>query len=236
MTTVVDVLSRAARQVSVSPPSSWVTASADEYAEIRDDFLLETVDDLQERIDWPQPVGASVTITGTGVETYALPTDFKRLQRDARAVFDEALDRHAFPITTDGDWLELKEDGIAGADRFYRLTGYDGAFSISFYNPPTTDIVVQYVSKNWMASAAGAAGYEFTAEDDVILFPRRVVEAGIVWRWRERKGLPFHDKFNEYEAQIARLSNDIRGRRSIDFGPRTKVRWQDRVPAFIPSS
>ena len=235
MTEIVDVLSRVARQVSISPPSSWVNASADEYAEIRDDFLMETIDDLQERIDWPSPIAATVTIAGTGAEIYALPADFKRLQRGRGAVFDVALNRDAIPVSSDADWREIKDDG-AGADRFFRLSGYDGAFSISLYAPPTTAVVVHYVSKKWMASAAGTIGSEFTADGDVILFPRRLVEAGIVWRWRERKGLPFQDKHSEYEALIARAAGDARGSRPIEFGQRTEARWQDRIPAFIPSS
>ena len=82
MATVVDVLDRIARHCSISKPSSWLTATADEYLEIRDDFLRECVDDLLDRVDWPQPVGAQITINGTGAATYALPADFRRLQRN----------------------------------------------------------------------------------------------------------------------------------------------------------
>ena len=67
--------------------------------------------------------------------------------------------------------------------------------------------------------------------------PRTVVESGTVWRYRERRGLPYLDKYNEYEAKMARLSNDTRARRVVSFGETdNNVRWQDLVPAFIPSS
>lgn len=103
MTLVTEALDRAARQVSVASPSSWISASEDEHVEIRDDFLMETVDDILERIDLPSPIGAQVTIAGDGSASYALPADFKRLQRDAQAVFDDAQDRVVLPVTTDGE-------------------------------------------------------------------------------------------------------------------------------------
>ncbi len=234
MATVVDVLNRIARHCSIQTPSSWITATADEYVEIRDDFLRETVDDLLDRVDWPQPVGGQVTITGTGVASYALPSDFRRLQRNKYSVYDVQLDSPGIPVTTDGDWVELLDSGIAGADRFFRLSGYDGNWSIEFEAAPSSDIIISYVSSNWMASAGGTVGKMFTAADDVLILPDRLVECGIIWRWRERKGLPFDDKYTEFNVLLARYLNDVRGRRVTSFKRGKPVRWQDRVPAFIP--
>lgn len=234
MALIVDVLNRIARHCSIQKPSSWITATADEYVEIRDDFLRECVDDLLDRVDWPQPVGAQTTITGTGVATYALPADFRRLQRNPYSVYDEQLDAPGIPVVTDGDWVELLDSGIAGADRFYRLTGYDGNWSIEFEAAPDSDIILSYVSNNWMATAGGTVGKMFTAADDVLILPARLVEVGTIWRWRERKGLPFTDKYTEFNMLLGRYLNDVRGRRVTSFRSKKPVRWQDRIPAYIP--
>lgn len=234
MATVVNVLDRIARHCSIQAPSSWITATADEYVEIRDDFLRETVDDLLDRVDWPQPIGIEYTLTGTGVATYALPADFRRLQRHPYSVYDVQLDAPGIPVSADGAWVELLDSGIAGADRFYRLKGYEGAWEIEFESAPTTDIILSYVSNNWMATAGGVVGDMLTSEDDVLTLPARLVEVGTIWRWRERKGLPFQDKYTEFNMLLGRYLNDVRGRRVVSFGKRRHVRWQDRVPAFIP--
>jgi len=236
MTTIVDVLNRIARHCSITSPSSWITATADEYLEIRDDFLRECVNDLLDRVDWPQPIGGQTTITGTGVAAYALPADFRRLQRNPFSVYDEQLDAPGIPVSTDGEWVELLDSGIAGADRFFRITGYDGAFEIEFESALDTGdtVVLSYVTKNWMATAGGTVGDMFTEEDDVLVLPDRLVEVGTIWRWRERKGLPYQDKYNEFLALLGRYLNDIRGRRSVSFKTRRPQRWQDRVPAWIP--
>lgn len=233
---VTDALTRAARQCSIIAPSSWLSTTDTTYAEIRDDFLVDTVDDILERVDLPSPIGATYTLTTTGVETYALPANFKRLQRDSLAVYDTQYSAGGVPVTTDGEWTELDQEGTSGAQRYYRLSGYAGNWSISFKAEPSSDIVIHYVTDCWMASAGGTPGNALTMPDDVLLLPNRLVESGIVWRWRERKGLPYSDKMGEYEMLMARLINDSRGKRVVNMGPRKQLRWQDQVPAEIPSS
>ena len=239
MTTIVEALNRIARQCSINVPSSWVTATRPDHVELRDDFLNETLTDITDRVDIPSPISGRTTITGTGVETYSLPTDYKRLQRDENTVYDVSQDRPCVPITRDGDWELIKDTGTAGVVRYYRLSGYEGNWEISFLTEPaaSVEIIINYVTDAWMASAAGTVGKAFTDETDLLILPRRVVEAGTVWRYRERRGLPYLDKYNEYEALVARLSNDTRTRRVVSFGEAdNNVRWQDLVPAFIPPS
>lgn len=235
--TIVAALNRVARECGVAQPSSWLTATQKDQVEIREDWLLQTVEDILDRLDLPAPIGAQTTISGDGSENYALPSDFRRVQRDRLAIYDTSLDQPCIPVTNDGDYTAMKDLGTAGITRFYRIKGYDGAFTVDFYREPSSDVVVSYITNNWKATAAGTAGDTFTFEDDVLLLPRRAIEAGCVWRFRERRGLPYQDKYNEYEATLTRLSNDSRGRRSIQFGEHdNNVRWQDLIPAFIPSS
>lgn len=237
MTLVTEALNRIARQCSVSAPTSWITAAGDEHVELRDDFLAETVDDILERVDLPAPIGAQTTITGTGAETYSLPVNFKRLMRDKLAVYDTFHDRPVYPVTTDGEWAALEDLGASLTAQYYRLSGYDGDWDISFFGYPSASITltVSYVSKNWLINESTQKS-AFTDPADTLLLPRRVVEVGVVWRWRERRGLPYRDKYMEYEALIARLSNDSRGRRTVSFGPRKTTRWQDNIPSVIPTS
>ena len=236
MTTVVTVLDRAARQLSIAAPSSWISATDDEYKEIRDDFLRQACDDLLDRVDWPSPLGITYAVTGTGVEEYALPSNFRRLQRHPLSVYDSQLDVAGTPVTTEGEWVEIEDSGTPGAVRYYRVFGYEGAWQIGFLPVPSTNITLSYITTRWMVTSGGSYGNMLTADTDILLLPERIVEAGIVWRWRERKGLPFTDKYMEHETLLARMGNDLKGRRTISFGERRIVRWQDRVPATIPSS
>lgn len=236
MTTVVTVLDRIARQVSITAPSSWITATDDEHKEIRDDFLRQACDDLLDRVDWPAPLGITYTVTGTGVEEYTLPTNFRRLQRQPLSVYDAQFNDAGVPVTTEGEWVHLEDLGTGGAARYYRVFGYDGAYTIGFLPEPSTDVTLSYITTRWMVSSGGTYGNMLTADTDILLLPDRLVETGVIWRWRERKGLPFADKYMEHEALLARVSNDAKGRRTISFGATRAIRWQDRVPAYVPDA
>lgn len=244
MTKVTEALDRIARQVGVKAPSSWVTATRDDHVAIRDDFLRETVDDILDRCDFPNPIASKQTVTGgagttqaDGSERFSLNADFVRLQRDDFAIYDPQQDRPAIPVTDDGMWDYITDIGATGAIKYFKITGYPEQYRLDLYTAPAAGNVyyVNYISDKWLISS-GAGSNTFQSEDDVLIMPRRMVETGAVWRWRERQGLPYQDKYAEYETLIARFSNDSRNRRSVNMGGKKAVRWQDLVPAYIPDS
>lgn len=241
MTTIVEVLNRVARRCKVAAPSSWVSATSRTHVEIRDDFLRETIDDLQKRVDWPQPISAQTTIAGDGSEDYNLPSNFMRLSQGITGVYETTRTRRwGVPVSSDGAWTQLKNLGNAGTERYYRLKGYPGNYQISFYPNPATgaSITVSYMTDLWMASSAGTAGKMFTADDDVLLFERRPVELGTIWRWRLDKGLDYEAEKREYDLWIATQANRMRGINSVHaaggYDPGHPMRVP--VPDFIPSS
>lgn len=241
MTTIVDVLKRCARQCSIDEPSSWVSTTDEDTVALRDDFLLETIDDILERVDLPSPISAQQVISGDGSESYDLNSNFKRLHRDPYAVLETTTNRRAcIPVSDDGIYSNIKEMGTAGVELYYKVTGLPGDYSISFYQYPATgiSITVSYVTENWMQSSGGTNGSAFTDSGDILLLPRRVVEAGTVMRFRERNGLDYTAKRAEYEMLINRLSNDSRTRRTINFGETASrhAPWDVPVPDYIPEA
>ena len=236
MTKITEALDRAARQCSVKRPSSWLSATRDDHLELKD-FLDETVEDILDRLDPPSPISGRFEITGTGADTYALALDFRRLARGEYAVYDKTQDRPCVAVKDDGTWEHLKDTGTAGAVRYFRLLGYAGNRSIEFYNAPTSadEIVVSFVSNSFLVQPGGATASAITSNDDTLLFPRKLVESGIVWRFRERRGLPYMDKYAEYTAHMARYSNEQRANFKVNMeGANQDVRWQELIPAFVP--
>jgi hypothetical protein len=237
MATVAETMNEAARKCRVEPPSNWVSATDTTSMDFKD-VLAETVDELLERIDWPDPITQDTTISGTGVETYSLPAGFKRLTRDMFAVYETTTTRRAgVPITTNGDWTYIQDIGSTGGSRYYRLSGNEeDGFEISFYRFPATgdSITVSYVSKNWL-SIASVAGSDWSNVSAVLLLPKYLVLRGVVWRFRRDKGLPYADRLNEYEADLSRRANDLRGVRRISMTPTTMNSPFDiPVPDYIP--
>lgn len=238
MTLVTEILDRAARQCSIAAPSSWLTASSVTMLEIKD-FLDQTISDIQDRMELVGPLSKQLEIVGTGAENYALPSDMIRLQRSEYAVYERQRTRRAcIPVSTDGEWEYLKELGTAGAYRFYRLFGYQGAWQVGFQRPLEAGVaaVVSYVSSAWIVNGATQKA-ELTDPSDASMLPRRLLETGIVMRFRQRKGLDYGDALRDYEMQMARFQNDSRTIRKVDFGA-VPVRgpFDIPVPDVIPSA
>ncbi len=240
MTLLTDVLDRVARSVSVEPPPSWVTATELEHVEIRDDFMLEAADEILERLDLPAPNGSQVEIIGTGVDQYSLPTDFKRIKRTTMSVYESTTVRRALiPVVSDGDWTNLLNVGSTGGNRYYRVEGYSENWSIKFFRPLGVGdkVTLSYVNVNWVAALNGSFKDAFTDAEDRTTFPRRLIETGTIWRWRERKGLNPTAALSQFETELFRMGNDRNGRKVLDFNENTSMRapWDIPVPDFIPS-
>lgn len=242
MTLVTAVLSRAARQCSVKNPSSWLTTTGAAQVELRDDFLDETISELQKRLDWASPIGKQTVITGDGsTVAHSLPSNYVRIATGELAVYETNTTRRVgVAVASDGEWTHINEIGTGGGARFYKIEGYEGNYTISFY--PTLEdgatVTVSYVSNVWMVASSGVEGTSFTDENDVVLYPRRILELGTIWRFRKRKGMQFEDIYAEYEAWIATTANRQRGNRRIVFGGDEYDRHPMRhpVPDTIPSS
>lgn len=234
-TAVIDILDRAARQCSVGTVSNWLTDQTQTAAEMRD-FLAETADDILRRVDLPSPITTRLSATiAEGEDLYALPENFIRLAQSKLAVYEpEPNDRACIPVTSDGHWEWLQEQGASGVERYYRLSGWEGAYNIEFWPVPTSPIIIQYIANAWMTDGTG----EFTDLSQQTIFPRRLLETGIVWRFRERKGLPFDGKLAEYEGLLARMANQSRGYAAIIFGgeKRRASPFDIPVPSYIPEA
>lgn len=238
MTTVAAMMDEAADDCSVAPPSSWIAAATLTYRDLKR-FLRQTITELQDRVDWPDPITLDTTISGNGDVSYALPSDFKRLTRDDYTVYETtSVRRPCVPVHTNGQWTWLNQMGSASGDRYYRLAGTEeDGYTLSFFQTPATgiSIKVSYVTKNWL-DISGTPSDVWTNNTDTLLLPRDIVQMGVVWRFRRRKGLPFLDRMNEYEANLARKANDARGIRKVDMSGGGKMRspWDVPVPDFIP--
>jgi hypothetical protein len=98
------------------------------------------------------------------------------------------------------DWAALKAWQINGPLYQFRLR--EGKFLV---NPvPTAGFTwsFEYVTANWGETAAGVGLRRFQADTDVIRLPEDIVLADLKWRWKEVKGMPYAQDFENAEAMI----------------------------------
>lgn len=240
MTKITAVLDRVARKCSIPAQSSWLTTTNGAAVELRDDFLPQCIDEMRKRHDWASPISKETTITGTGAVNYALPSDFVRLGNSTLAVYETTTTRRkVFPVSSDGAWTHLNDIGSAGGDRYYRIKGYDGSYTMDFFQALETgsSVKVHYLSNIWMKNSAGTEGSAFTDADDELLIPRRVVETYMIYQFRRDAGLDYAAEKESYEMFMATAMNRNRDIDTVNFGETILRDFRDiPVPDFIPPS
>ena len=240
MATVKTAMDKAARGCSYTPPADWVSATSFQWMEMKD-MLDSTVDELLDRVDWPAPVGATATFSGNGDASYSIPAGFKRVVRDELAVFETTNNRRpCVPVPSDGAFEYLQLVGSAGVQRYYQITGdEENGFTIEFFPALESGetVKMQYVSKFWLVTG-GNESATWTTVNDTLQLPAKLIELGVIWRFRQRKGLGYQDVYSEYEIRLARAAADYRQRKSLNFGDTSDTVKPMRVPVpdYIPSS
>ncbi len=212
MDLIKDVMDDVARECGVAVPSVWST-NVDDTPEILKMYLRQASDELLSRIDW-QRCTYTETITGTGADTYALPSDFKRPTRGPNSVYGNAPHWSYIPVTSNGDWTQLLSWG-AGSTYYYRFLGNSIQFSQVINSPDT--IAVAYVSKNWVDNS-GVPASTWTNDSQETYLPGELLRLGTIWRWKRKMGLDYDSIQGEYETEITRASNDDRASQLISFG------------------
>lgn len=204
MSTIAEALDTVALRCAIVAPGSWAASNTRTATEIRS-ILYATVDELLEKIDWPEPIRVDYDVDGDGSSTYALPSDFKRLVMDKGAVIDIDSMKRCIAVGKRSIWTKLTTDNLPGDTRYFRITGTEeDGYSLDLFPALETGdtVTLAYVSKNWLTNSSGAST-EWNSETDTLLLPQRAVELGCIWRWRRQKGLPWEDNISEYEAYIS---------------------------------
>lgn len=212
MDLIKDVMDDVARECGVAVPSVWST-NVDDTPEILKMYLRQASDELLSRIDW-QRCTYTETITGSGSDTYALPSDFKRPTRGPNSVYGNAPHWSYIPVTSNGDWTQLLSWG-AGSTYYYRFLGNSIQFSQVINSPDT--ISVAFVSKNWVDDS-GTPASSWTSDSQETYLPGELLRLGTIWRWKRKMGLDYDSIQGEYETEITRASNDDRASQLISFG------------------
>lgn len=211
-----DWMDNAASECALSVPSLFATNTTTSYTQLKR-YMYDTARELLERHDWANCT-IDYSITGTGTDTYALPSDFKRLTRsddDAQpAVWSDDMRRAFKPITSNGQWTVLQSVGptpIYG----YRVVGANIEFSQDIATGET--VTISYVSTGWI-SHSSARTDEWANDADLTYLPGKLIELGTIWRWMRKRGQEFSSYQGEYEMILSRMVTDDRGQRVINMG------------------
>lgn len=199
--TCLSIVQNVARRILPNTAVSAVVASTDPQIVQLLALLNEEGQTLAEETDW-QALTAEATFTTAATETQgALSTiapGCKFIINDT--IWNRTLRMPVFGPDSPQLWQQQQAMYYAGPWNQYRVRGGN----IIFVPVPTAaqSCYFEYVSKNWVTLAAGGTASAFAADGDTALLDEQLLEMGLIWRWKQVKGLDFDADYKKYERRV----------------------------------
>ena len=223
---ILDVIQGVAAAVALDIPEAVYGVQDRTSVELR-----ALANEMAERIaasrDW-LALTRDFTITGDGVgETFALPNDFARFRLDAQLLSTASglsLSR------IDGPYGVLSA-GFSPATALGQWGLRNGLFYANPVLSAGDAVAGVYITRDIVKGSDGALKERFTRDDDTFLLDERVLRLGMIWQWKENKGLPFDVAYQVYQDALGRAAAHEGTRGAIEMGGR---RYFDRVKLAWP--
>jgi hypothetical protein len=190
--------------------------------------LAGVANEMAERIaeahEW-QAFKRLTTITGNGDDdAWDLPEDYDRLPV-AQQIWTSRLTTPLRQVQDQDEWLGLQVRYLSQAPLgSWTLLGGQVVFNPVLASGETAQFY--YMTNLICADSDGATKTAFTADDDTFRLDERLLRQGIIWRWKQLKGLPFEVPMFEYQSLLERrITRD--GARTVITTPRSRMSGAD---------
>lgn len=97
-------------------------------------------------------------------------------------------------------WQQMKAASVTGPYTSMRIRG--GEFLAYPLMTAGQTVAFEWISKNWCESSGGTGQSEWAADTDVPIVPGDLMTLGLIWRWKQAKGLTYAEDFATYERQV----------------------------------
>lgn len=205
--------------VGLDRPTALVSSTDRDYIEIYR-IARDVAHMVASTFDW-QKLQVIKTYTGDGTsEAFDLPDDYDRMMENASMWSSRWI--WAFNhIANPDEWLEMLVVPYTFINGNWII--YGGQFHFLPVMEMTETLKFFYISSNIVEDSAGVAKAAFTADTDVFRLPEKLLEYGMIWKWREAKGLPYDEKQQDYNIELAQQMRRDAGSREIVRGNPVRV-------------
>lgn len=195
------ILTQVCRRIGITAPTSFV-ASQDPQIQQLIGLANEEGQELSARYPWGgitiEKTFSTVATESQGAITTLAGSDFRYILNDI--MWNRSLLRPVFGPISPQYWQELKARSITGPWAQFRIRGGN----VLFIPAPVVGntVAFEYVSKNWVTVAAGGTAAAWSADADTGLLDEEIMAFGVIWRWKQVKGLSYAEDFNKYEGVV----------------------------------
>lgn len=180
-----DVLQSASKKLIGRAPTTFFDSSQPFEIQLCD-WANEVARDIAQYHDWQQLIRTR-TFYGDGVTTdFPFPNDYDRMTLVGRMQDDTSWAWGYGQVYGVDDFLALQTEGFGPFPGVWTI--YDNKFHFYPAPPAGQQATFTYISSNW-ALDGGTPKKQFTRDTDEFLLSDETLMLGILWRYRENKGL-----------------------------------------------
>lgn len=209
----------------ITQPTAVMSSGDDTYLQMAA-LLDEVITDLKTRNGWnnftEEVVFSSVAAESQGLMGTLAP-GFQRMVNET--IFDRTRRLPIFGPTVNKDWQALKTFNFTGPLYRYRIRGNE--LLITPTMPIGHTLAFEYITAYGVYDNTLLAYKGNVSDDqDTFRYPDELLIAGLRWRWKAEKGLPYFEEQRLYENLVSSsVAND---------GSHSTISLDDTSPEFRP--
>lgn len=227
------IIQAAAQQLSLAVPATVVGNTADTQVHLLR-LAQEEGRALAERHMW-QALMREHTFTTTAAEAQSsgLPSDIDRDRIVPSTLFNRTQRRRVVGPMSPEEWQHHKSQLITRVNPAYRIR--QSTFYLLPVPPAGETIAYEYITKNWCTSSGGTAQSAWAADTDTAVLDEKLITLGIVWRFKQAKGLEFQADAELYNRSVmdAVLRDGTRPIISLDAMQADRKPFAPQVPETL---
>lgn len=199
---LLEIVQGVCRKLGLNQPASVIGSNDQNIVQLQE-IANEEGQELADAYEW-QILTSEVQFYATATESQGnlndiVDGDLGWIVNDT--IWNRTTNRPLFGPLTAQQWQQIKARAAAGPFSEYRIRGNQ----LLFYPPPDAgdNCYFEWVSKDFCQNSAGTASYrEWNADTDVSILDSRIMSLGIVWRWKQLKGLDFQADYTKYAVAV----------------------------------
>lgn len=148
------------------------------------------------------------------IQTGAVPSDYDRFIQET--FWNYTRKRPLFGPVTAQEWQNLIAWTSSPVVDTFRFVGNNIWITPA---PVSGDVMAfEYISKNWCQSSAGSGQDQWLADTDTGILDETIMKLGVVWRFKQKKGLPFQADYDKWDSRARQALVQDMPQRTINFG------------------
>lgn len=213
------LIQASAKRLGLSNPASAYNSSDKQIVQLVALAQEEGIE-LAKRHPW-QVLTKEKTFTGTAAaaQTGAIPDDFDRFVDES--FFNRTQKKPVFGPISPQDWQFTQAVVATTLVESFRRRG--NSILITPTPNGTDTYAYEYISTQWCESSGGTDQSAWAADTDTGILSEELMTLGVIWRFLRAKGFDYAEAFRTYELQVAQAFSRDGGRRTLNFGSKTKA-------------